>query len=291
MHKTRISKSESMRVMEWSLGYPGTAPNVTIEIDSPRWSGLEFCVGIGLDGELESVLVRRAGRAVPLSAALFRDIPVGALTRVARAHIRGFKEGWEEWNPPGASELLETDALLEYLDKPAYGSDDDRDLRLAQMCRRYLQLHDGGRLHPMWKRILASEFPPLKESSVPTTIMRARNKRHLLTPVAPGQSGGELTEKARRLLGPTPSAWDRLTAAQKQDALRRDGFREPIKRDLSARHTAGEIDRKWWRLLNLALEPLITRFTVREIYGDDPDLVGIEAAAKELLKTYPELKP
>ena len=65
---------------------------MTIKIDPPVWSGIEFCVGIGLGGELESVLVCRAGRAAPLSAALFQRVPVGALTRVAREHIRDFKE-------------------------------------------------------------------------------------------------------------------------------------------------------------------------------------------------------
>lgn len=276
-----------MRVVGWSPGVVTGTPNVTLTIDAPRWHGVEFVVSIAPDGALAGLLTqRREPDAVALTAALFQRIPVGALVKTAREFLRDFKLDFERLSPPAG----EPDAVLESLDGPVYGRDEQRDLRLARICRRYLQLHQHGTLNPMWKRIIATEFD-LSESSVPTTIMRAR-QRHFLTPVKPGQPGGELTEKARRLLGPSRSTWDRLSADQQAQELRRHPLREPIKRDLRARFDAGQIDRKWWRLLVLAIEPLVTLRPVREVYGkDEPELSAIEAAARELLRTYPELKP
>lgn len=159
--------------------------------DDPQWMGYTFWLSY-IGDELVALDVRRDRSAELLSAHALQRVPIGALHRAAQQCVRDFLEAWDGANPEQMQALFPDP--LEWVDALADPPTRENDVKLAELCRRYLEL-DG---EPGWRSTLAVQFDKA-ESSIPTMIARARRRR-FLTRVPHGQYGGQLTPKALRLL-------------------------------------------------------------------------------------------
>ena len=271
--------SLSTRVEQWTIGTGSEPTRIELTDNAERWTGFRFVLEYR-GPELAAVRVERTDVAGPLTGQLLQKVPLGALDRAAREHVRGFLEAWDTANPSAALSMFPDP--LDWLDDVAGGGTDDHagDERLARLCQRYLQLQGESD----WRETLAQEFH-YSRSSVQTIITRAR-KRRFLTPVARGQQGGQLTPKALRLLAPAQqrSAWDRATVEQQHAALAREALREQITADLLEQFRDGTIDADTFSARRFAL--------VAMLYGQlDPewDRAAVDAGIDYLKANYEEL--
>lgn len=284
----RIARDPDGRPL-WEIGSEQAPTTIATEIEGGDWNGYLFQLTYDASAGLTGFSVVRDDNAKPLTARKMQTIPLGALDRFAQQWFREWIELWDESNPPTKAAALFPDPL-DWLDKvvdPDAGSESD--IRLARLCKRYLELVKEPK-NPMWRRILAYEFD-LKESGVQTKISRARRRR-FLTPVAHGQSGGQLTPKAHQLLAPPErrSAWDLASPAQRQAALDCDALRQRIKNDLDIAYRSGQSDSTEHRARLLAATALILGHEPEQMYPNE-SVPAIREAVRYLQSTYEELAP
>jgi hypothetical protein len=235
----------STRVIGWSG--PPTLPSASVwldlVVDEPKWNGYTFRLSYSpRSHELTGLEIQRESEAAPLGAQHLQRVPLGTLDRVARRHVSDFLAFWDEAIPASAH-VGDVQSLypsvMDWLDPVADGrAASDDDVRLAQLCRRYIKLDaESG-----WRETLAHEFN-YEPSGIQTIIARARARR-FLTPVPRGQYGGQLMPKALRLLAPPKrqAAWDRLTTEQRTGALELDRRHRELEAELLEQRQAGLID-------------------------------------------------
>lgn len=228
----RISTSamSTQHHIEHLLRYPRT-PGDPVEVhlwitDDGRWRGYTFTL-VYARGELTGLNIERKDDAGVLTAAELQRVPLGALDRAARNAAAERLQRWYEPNTvmvaneaelqhaweAGHNVMMTDDLGLRraptiedmqaifgdaLLNVPEPGTQRNKDdVRLARLAKRYVEL-DGAR---GWRRTLGKELG-WSESSIQTMVSRAR-KRGLLTHVRPGRYGGQLTPRARFLLGDT----------------------------------------------------------------------------------------
>lgn len=292
--KTRGTTDLSIRVLrdkagrpQWNIGGRDSPTRIMLEAVGPAWAG--YCFDLGyLGSSLASINVMRCDDRpeVPaLSARLLQRVPLGQLDRFAQQWMREFFELWNDANPPTAAHAIFPDPLdwLDLRSDPDAGS--VQDVKLARLAQRYLETLDK----PTWRRILANEFG-YSESSVQTMIARAR-KRRLLTPVTRGQSGGQLTPKARRLLAPAkaPSAWDRATPEQQQARIDAEALIAKVHAEIFADYRDGNIDAATYHARFLTMGSLVEGNDPETAWPDEPT-PAIREAVRHLQHTYEELR-
>jgi hypothetical protein len=213
------------------------------EVRHSDWPGYLFRLTFR-GGQLHSFETRREGDdAAPLSAHLLQRVPLGALERAVREHINAFMAEWRNIRPEEVQRLFpDREQWFDTFSEGERPVDPKRDLFLATVAKRYVETIGD----PDQTLILAEEFDR-QESSVAALIREARHKRKLLTPTRKGRAGGELTPKARVILGEVPeekmrNAWERATAEQQQGAIEIERLLEESEAALIVQYRAGKID-------------------------------------------------
>jgi len=184
--------------------------------DKPRW--LVHYRMVSQDGRpvVAEIRVTPPAGELPLGgvpARVLREITLelayDALRSVAETYVEGRSrdqhgpvprtrqhDKWNEWLLGGS-----LDAILDTPHRP--GRQGRSDLFYARIAEAYVALCDAGNRAPI--RDLAARLREKEEwysdESVRQLVNKARN-RGLLTESPPGRSGGQLTQKARDLLGP-----------------------------------------------------------------------------------------
>lgn len=189
---------------------PDVLPEETIEsfsgvmalrVEGER-EGIVYDVTLGGNGELVAFSVwRRNPDAAQLTGRMFRDIRVETVAMRIRRELekaKGTKSG--PWGNPlkAALQLLDPTDAIDSSDQRR-GRPSRSDLEVAQIADRYtnlvIQLGGNGAAAQ-----LAAELS-LSKSTVLGILNEARSgRRGLLSKAPKGRSGGQLTQKARRLL-------------------------------------------------------------------------------------------
>lgn len=262
----------STEVVQWDTS-PGGSSWFELRISDSRWTGYTFRLTYEPRlGELVDLAIHREPGSSRLGAQDLQRVPLGALDRAARHHVNAFLTAWDRCRPadvrrlyPDAADWLE--AVADARTAP------DADVKLAQMCKRYIEL-DG---QPGWRETLADEFGPYDPSTIPTKISRAR-ARGFLGPVPPRQNGGQLTPKALRLLAPPKlqSAWEQATEEQRQAALLRDDLESRLSAELHRQWEEGQIDKRTFAARTHAITAYVYGWEPRELDLDPTLLADVE---------------
>jgi hypothetical protein len=167
---------------------------IDLTIPGEEWSGYIFRLDFGSLGDLTAVEIRRSGKAQALSAHRLQRVPLGALERAARRHIRSVLNPFLEHLGPGSPTRQRIQEIVR-AGRPIQQGDGERQLRLALLALRYVETLGT----PTQAETLANEFS-YEVSSIPKLIAAARNEYHFLTPTSKGRPGGEVTPRAYSLL-------------------------------------------------------------------------------------------
>ena len=139
----------------------------------------------------------------PISARLLRKIPLGALERMARDHLRWELASRAHSGHPDIEASLDRGghALREALTanhRP--GRRGHGDLAYAALAARYVARLGSGREVQELKEDLEQEGRYYSRNRIRNMLSDARTKGLLTRPPVPGKSGGRLTERAIALL-------------------------------------------------------------------------------------------
>jgi hypothetical protein len=184
---------------------------VDLAVDE-AWAGFTFRLHFGQNGDLAGLDVRRSGQAAELTATLLQRVPLGALERSARRHIRDtFGPFVEMLGSDSDARRLMVDAGR---DRPKNAQ--VRAVKFARLAVWYVETLD--RFDQM--DILAKEFD-WEVGTVPKMIGIARNEYHFLTPTIKGRSGGSVTTEAYRVLTSNiqEQKWATLSETQRGEIL------------------------------------------------------------------------
>ena len=181
----------SIEMRSWS------PPAAVVTIDDPQWRGYTFA--LILDAlQVAHFEVRRDPDAKPLNAWRLQRVPLALIERALRAKLSGVIEQYGRDNPT-APALFSTEDWPDPSEQTRANRDD---VKLAQLAKRYVETLD----QPQQAEGLAELFG-YAPSSISKLIRRARD-RHLLTPTSKGRPGGQLTPRAKALLGEMPTRPD-----------------------------------------------------------------------------------
>jgi hypothetical protein len=283
--KQPVTKTLSTRVrvlrdaegnLQWDLPTRPSDPTwVALEVDEDRWRGFVFRLTY-VRGKLTKLEITCDGTPAELTAELLQRVPLGALNRAARRCVQDFIEVWDRPEDLQDLQRIYPDPL-DWID-PVADPARESDKKLAELCQRYLELvkspdRDEKKL---WRETLGKDFD-YAPGSVQTIISRAR-KRRFLTEVRRGQSGGELTPKARRLLAPPQlqSAWDRATDDVRASALEREKRRDVLEARLLDQLRDGRINKATYRARSLALDAALLGWTPADLDLDVVDRIAAE---------------
>lgn len=161
-----------------------------IHVESDHLDGFALEFVLRLNGAIVSIaVVPTSDLSPPLTVRALRDLPIGEAARAAQRFANGKIKGDQVFHDP--SEFTD---LIGRFDIKRPGRAGRSDVEYARLALLYVDLLD----HPTPAKELARrEY--LSPSQVRNLLVVAR-RRHLLTDPPVGRAGGELTDKARRLL-------------------------------------------------------------------------------------------
>jgi hypothetical protein len=229
-----LTKSRSIRVLDWSR--EPTWAELAIDGDE-RWTGYTFRLSFSADGALSGLEAKRGDDAAPLSTHLLQRVPLGALERTFTRWLDELDEEWTKGLPPVSRSVVREWREQLAAGRPERGDASARDTQLAALARCYVETLG----EPGQTKALAEIFS-YAQSSIATLVREAR-LRGLLTPTRKGRPSGQLTAKARALLGDElKNAWEQATDEERAAVLEREELREARDAELLAEYQAGRID-------------------------------------------------
>ncbi len=197
-------------------GYSDSLDPIWVDLTvADQWHGFTFRLHFARNGDLTGLDVRRSDRAAELTATLLQRVPLGALERSARRHIR------ETFGP--FVELLGSDSharqAMEDAGRDRPKNAQARAVKFARLAVRYVETLG----HFDQLDMLAQEFD-WETGTVPKMIGIARNEYHFLTPTIKGRSGGSVTAKAYGVLTRhvLEQKWAALSEAQRAEVMARN---------------------------------------------------------------------
>lgn len=236
------AKETSLTTEASIVGFSGSLKPLWVDLQLPveEWAGFTFRLSFSDLGSLNGLDVRRSDDASDLTAHLLQRVPLGALERAARRHIR------TELDPFIEHLHADSPARARLLSVIAAGRPNRRDrresaARLAALAVRYVETLG----EPDQMAVLAREFS-YEASSIPKLVARARNEHHFLTATTRGRPGGSVTSAAYALLASL--AIERRLATSSPAEREAAALSIAASKDAWARFERGEISHEQWEL-------------------------------------------
>lgn len=198
---------QSIEIEAWNVpldGEPGF-----VRLVHQDWPALRFVVTFNAEAQVVGFAVERAKGAPAITARLLREVPYGALERVALGRVRW----WTVEYAKGRSKLADDydygglgsgvhRLAMAFVENQYPGRRGRSELEYAAMAARYAALVRAGSVSPV--KDLHAELQ--EETGEYLSLARVRNivyecrERLLLTRAPRGRGGGELTDKAKEIL-------------------------------------------------------------------------------------------
>jgi len=217
---------------------------VDLTVDSEVWAGYGFRLNFDADGELLGIEVGRSGNAADLTAHLLQRVPLGALERKARHHIREILDPFVELLGPESTARRQIVDVISK-ERPRRSDANERAGMLALLAIFYVETL--GRRDQT--QMLAERFH-YNEATIPKLISTARNEYGFLPPTKRGRPGGSVTPKAyavaaayvntRHLEGLSPDERERHRAEQSASGAQWQ--------EMLSRYQNGEITHAEWEM-------------------------------------------
>jgi hypothetical protein len=216
---------------------------VDLAINSDRWSGYTFRVSFDAAGATTGLDIRRTNAAADLTAVLLQRIPLGAIERAARRHVRQTFEPIIGGLGPESHARRRLEGIL-LQERPKRRDDASRAVMMARLAVRYVETlgrHDQ-------LDVLGAEFG-YGMTTMPKLIAKARNEYHYLTPTVRGRAGGQVTPEAYSVLTRhvVERRWATLTDEERAAELQQRASTRAKAAEVLERYKAGQITHEEWQ--------------------------------------------